>query len=92
MSRTTSTPLNAALNGEPACICKAWTIHCGCGKSISHEDVAKLRRKVKRLRKALRRIVALHKAYEIDLRVLDALLNFDTARTIADTALTREGQ
>lgn len=50
MSRTTSTPLNAALNGEPACICKAWTIHCGCGKSISHEDVAKLRRRVKRLR------------------------------------------
>ena len=90
MTRTTTTPLNAMFNGEPACICKAWTIHCGCGKSISHEDAAKLRREVKRLRKALQQTVDLHKAYEIDLRVLDALLNFDTVRTIADNALTRE--
>lgn len=54
MTRTTTTPLNAMLNGEPACICKAWTIHCGCGKSVSHKDMAKLRREARRLREITR--------------------------------------
>ena len=38
------------------CLCDAWTIHCNCGKSVSHKDVAELRTLVAQLREANERL------------------------------------
>jgi hypothetical protein len=45
-----STSAHSAHCEVNGCICNAWKVVCGCGKAVSHEDVARLRRENQKLR------------------------------------------
>ena len=45
---------------------------------------------IERLREALQSIVDMHNAYRVKMSSLDALLDYETVRTIADNALAQE--